>query len=217
MKTLIRLFCLSIMLDMLSQIARAQADYTVHEWGTFTSVSGSDGVLLPGLQQEEEPLPMFVHSHAGMGWNYGKGWSRPLQNVTIKMETPVIYFYTSQPFEAHVHVGFNGGSISQWFPTRSGGEIPPPVPTNMVFREAPAAALISQKNTTAALIGMCRFSHRRRTITRRFLNRVRHRFGFIRARPIRLWCGRKTVKRRNFFLSRLGKFFPAGEIHAANG
>jgi hypothetical protein len=131
MKTLIRLFCLSIMLDMLSQIARAQADYTVHEWGTFTSVSGSDGALLPGLQQEEEPLPMFVHSHAGMGWNYGKGWSRPLQNVTIKMETPVIYFYTSQPFEARVHVGFNGGSISQWFPARSGGEIPPPAPTNM--------------------------------------------------------------------------------------
>jgi hypothetical protein len=131
MKKPIQLFCLSAILGICSQAVRAQASYTVHEWGTFTSVSGSDGVLLPGLQQEEEPLPMFVYSHAGMGWNYGKGWPRPLQNVTIKMETPVIYFYTSQPFEARVHVGFNGGSISQWFPARSGGEIPPPAPTNM--------------------------------------------------------------------------------------
>jgi hypothetical protein len=125
MKKLVQLLCLSAILGIFSQAVRAQADYTVHEWGTFTSVSGSDGVLLPGLQQEEEPLPIFVHSHAGMGWNYGKGWSRPLHNVTIKMETPVIYFYTSQPFEARVHVGFNGGSISQWFPARSGGETPP--------------------------------------------------------------------------------------------
>ncbi len=103
--------------------------FTLHEWGTFTSVSGSDGVLLPGLQREEEPLPGFVCSHDGMsslGQFIIKGWRRPLTNVTIKMETPVIYFYTDQPFTARVHVGFNGGSISQWFPPRSGGEIPPP-------------------------------------------------------------------------------------------
>jgi hypothetical protein len=108
-------------------------DFRLHEWGTFTSVSGSDGVLLPGLQSEEEPLPMFVHSHEGMGPFAPKGWMRPLTNVTIKMETPVIYFYTSQPFEAHVHVGFNGGSISQWFPARSGGETPPPAPPMRIF------------------------------------------------------------------------------------
>jgi len=36
--------------------------FTVHEWGTFTSVSGSDGVLLPGLEVEEAPLPNFVQS-----------------------------------------------------------------------------------------------------------------------------------------------------------
>jgi hypothetical protein len=126
MKKLIQLFCLSAILGIFYQVVRAQANYTVHEWGTFTSVSGSDGVLLPGLQQEEEPLPFFVHSHEGMGPYFVKGWIRPLHNVTIKMETPVIYFYTEQPFEAHVHVGFNGGSISQWFPQRSGGETPPP-------------------------------------------------------------------------------------------
>ena len=111
------------------------AGFTLHEWGTFTSISGSDGVLLPGLEREEEALPAFVQSHEGMASQSqlsfgGKGWLRPLHNVTIKMETPVIYFYTSQPFAAHVHVGFNGGSISQWFPARSGGETPPSRFTN---------------------------------------------------------------------------------------
>jgi hypothetical protein len=130
MKILIPLSSLfiGIVFSFSAQDGHAQNDYTVHEWGTFTSVSGSDGVLLPGLQVEEEPLPMFVYSLEGMGAYAPKGWLRPLTNVTIKMETPVIYFYARQPFEAHVHVGFNGGSISQWFPARSGGEIPPPAP-----------------------------------------------------------------------------------------
>ena len=118
-------------------VAVAQSpDFTVHEWGTFTTVSGSNGVLLPGLQREEEGLPLFVESHEGMG-NLGavgggsqkelriKGYIRPLENVTVKMETPVIYFYTERAFQAHVEVDFHGGSISQWYPSRSGGETPP--------------------------------------------------------------------------------------------
>ena len=130
MKTMLSLLgALSIGLNA---IAADPPAYTLHEWGTFTSVSGSDGVLLPGLQREEEPLPLFVLSHDGManqftpGGAFMKGWRRPLSNVTIKMETPVIYFYANQQFNAHVQVGFNGGSISQWYPPRSGGETPPP-------------------------------------------------------------------------------------------
>ncbi|MGI8426091.1 MAG: ankyrin repeat domain-containing protein [Verrucomicrobiales bacterium] len=107
-------------------------NYTLHEWGTFTTVSASDGALLPGLQREEEALPPFIYSHEGMRSEFSmfKGWQRPLANVTVKMETPVIYFYTEQPFRAHVQVGFRGGSISQWYPERSGGEIPPPLKRN---------------------------------------------------------------------------------------
>ncbi|MEK7862968.1 MAG: hypothetical protein AAB295_06860, partial [Chloroflexota bacterium] len=36
----------------------------VHEWGTFTSLQGSDGVDLEGLHHEEEGLPPFVHALA---------------------------------------------------------------------------------------------------------------------------------------------------------
>src|SRR3954468_17255595 len=31
--------------------------FVVHEWGTLTSVSGSDGVIVTGLHHEEEDLP----------------------------------------------------------------------------------------------------------------------------------------------------------------
>jgi len=114
--------------------------YTLHEWGTFTSVSGSDGKLLAGLEREEERLPYFVESLEGMQnvgplIGYGaKGFflTRPLRNVTIKMETPVIYFYSDHPFNAKVEVGFHGGSISQWYPQRSGGETVPAMPKKII-------------------------------------------------------------------------------------
>ncbi len=126
--------------------------YQLHEWGTFTTVSGSDGVLLSGLQREEELLPAFVHSHFGFengqevskeklasvikthGYpqfptqNKGLG-KRPVSGVTVKMETPVIYFHSDIGFRAKVKVGFEGGTISQWYPNRSGGEtLPEPPP-----------------------------------------------------------------------------------------
>jgi hypothetical protein len=127
--------------------------YELHEWGTFTTVSGSDGVLLTGLQREEEPLPPFLHAHFGLengqpqspaelmriqrehgtpGFNspFSKGLGeRPVSGVTVKMETPVIYFHSDSAFKAHIRVGFNGGTISQWYPARSGGEtLPEPTP-----------------------------------------------------------------------------------------
>jgi hypothetical protein len=101
--------------------------FVVHEWGTFTTVSGSDGRLLSGLEVEEERLPNFVHCHAGFA-PANKGWSRPVSNVTVKMETPVIYFYSDRQREVQVDVRFAGGSISQWYPQRSAGETLPSVP-----------------------------------------------------------------------------------------
>ncbi len=42
--------------------AVAGADLVAHEWGTFTSMQGSNGHVLEGLQHEEEGLPAFVYS-----------------------------------------------------------------------------------------------------------------------------------------------------------
>ncbi|MCW1925966.1 hypothetical protein OKA05_25630 [Luteolibacter arcticus] len=129
--------------------ATAASAYTLHEWGTFTTVAGSDGVLLAGLEREEAALPLFSYSHFGMEngniergfddvarrhgampiFGFMKGINRPVRGVTVKMETPVIYFHSDEAFDVSVKVGFNGGTISQWYPDRTGGEalpVPPP-------------------------------------------------------------------------------------------
>ena len=49
-----------------------------------------------------------------------------MRNVTVKMETPVLYVYSAEPFRLRAEVDFVGGSISQWFPPRVAGESLPP-------------------------------------------------------------------------------------------
>ena len=43
-------------------LAAGPADLVAHEWGTFTSLQGSNGKVIEGLQHEEEGLPSFVYS-----------------------------------------------------------------------------------------------------------------------------------------------------------
>ncbi len=106
-------------------VEAASPRFTVHEWGTFTTVHAPDGELLSGLEIEEESLPNFVQCHAGFA-PANKGWSRPVRNVTVKMETPVLYVYSAESFKLRAEVDFVGGSISQWFPPRVAGETLPP-------------------------------------------------------------------------------------------
>ena len=149
-----------------NSVGSEKADYVLHEWGTFTTVSGSDGVILTGLEREEEHLPGFVYAHRGMEngtltdpgdllvlkekggiipvpnianlYAFSKGrWQRNLRNVTVKMETPVIYFYTDEELSVDVEVGFKGGSISQWFPHRSSGEAAPKITRNFLEKPVP--------------------------------------------------------------------------------
>ena len=116
---------------------RAQ-DFTLHEWGTFTTVAGSDGTHLDGVEREEAPLPGFVHQLDELrtietpDGSKGIDYRRPLAHVNVRMETPVIYFYTNEAFDVQVDVGFHGGAISQWFPDRSAGEKLPPILRNKV-------------------------------------------------------------------------------------
>lgn len=96
-------------------------DYVAHEWGTFTSMQGSDGTVLEGLQHEEEGLPGFVYSRSEVrdcpfrAHGY-KGLEVDVENVTKKMETPVIYFYAKQPLHVRARVCFNRGLLTQWYP-----------------------------------------------------------------------------------------------------
>lgn len=104
---------------------RAKTPLVVHEWGTFTSMVGSDGIGLEGLHHEEESLPDFVYHFGGKARNgravhphayLGRKLGVPLFQVTQKMETPVIYFYTDEPVKVELRVDFRNGLMSQWYP-----------------------------------------------------------------------------------------------------
>jgi hypothetical protein len=94
--------------------------YVAHEWGTFTSVQGADGVPLEWNPLTSSQLPGFVHDWSkplgdprrhltGFG---GKTAFRTLQ----RMETPVIYFYADSPQTVDVTVKFPQGLVTEWYP-----------------------------------------------------------------------------------------------------
>jgi len=95
-------------------------NFTVHEWGTFTSVQGGDGALLRWQASQIGDLPRFVYDwfRPGLGRQapsqliLGKGGLSGLQ----RMETPVIYFYSDTELTADVEVRFPNGLITEWYP-----------------------------------------------------------------------------------------------------
>jgi hypothetical protein len=84
----------------------------VHEWGTFTSFSGSNGVPV-GFRPNNSDLPAFVYHIGG-----DPERKAILLNAfgTVSMETPVIYFYSDREMQASVRVGFPKGWITEWYP-----------------------------------------------------------------------------------------------------
>ena len=96
----------------LTAAARAQGpspSFIVHEWGTFTSVAGADGRAVQWLPLNgQQDLPCFVERSAINLKVSTAG--------TVRMETPVLYFYSPRQAEASVHVGFPQGLITEWYP-----------------------------------------------------------------------------------------------------
>ena len=97
------------------------AGYIVHEWGTFTSVQGGDGVPLNWHGAETGELPGFVYSsqRPGLDRVSSNPWgvaTKGLFPALQRMETPVIYFYADAPLRAEVTVRFPRGFITEWFP-----------------------------------------------------------------------------------------------------
>lgn len=90
-----------------------QSKLIVHEWGTFLSVQGSDGMTLGGMIDSEEELPPFVQTRNAAAWERAK----IRQRLGYKMETPVTYFYTDRPRSVRVRVGMPEGILTHWFPT----------------------------------------------------------------------------------------------------
>ncbi|MBX2995119.1 MAG: hypothetical protein KF681_09860 [Bdellovibrionaceae bacterium] len=123
-------------LSSLPSFAKLEA----HEWGTFTSLVGSNGVTQNGMIHEDEVLPLFVHEFGQLRQEmpppgmprppFEPPRERPCRGkacffqpeffdhnpVTQKMETPVIYFYADRAQSVSVNVKFPQGVVTQTFP-----------------------------------------------------------------------------------------------------
>ncbi|MEW4490277.1 hypothetical protein AB1L42_19485 [Thalassoglobus sp. JC818] len=91
----------------------ADSPLIVHEWGTFTSFSGSDGIHLAFRPLVENDLPHFVST-------IRPTWSRLFSKQSIRaiqrMETPITYFYTDVERDVEVNVEFPEGLLTEYFP-----------------------------------------------------------------------------------------------------
>jgi hypothetical protein len=133
---------LSIQLITLSSQAKLEA----HEWGTFTSLVGSNGVTQNGMYHEDEKLPDFVHGFGEVGTaptppprlpHPPECKGMPCESfqsmvVTQKMETPVIYFYSDRIQQVRVNVRFPEGAITETYPAPI---LTSPVPSENVVLE----------------------------------------------------------------------------------
>lgn len=101
-------------------------DLVVHEWGTFTSIAGKNGVAIDWRPLNgASDLPKFVYTSAGENGyrqTYGSKFvpgDKGHVVAKIRMETPVIYFYTGKEMEVSVNVDFPRGKITEWYPQAS--------------------------------------------------------------------------------------------------
>jgi hypothetical protein len=100
-----------------SGIAPTKNHLVVHEWGTFTSISGMDGVALEWRPLNgSTDLPKFVRTIQ----EGDKGLRHPSLKAdlaaTVRMETPVLYFYSDNEMDVSVKVDFPKGKITEWYP-----------------------------------------------------------------------------------------------------
>src|SRR5882724_8559431 len=95
---------------MAAEISPRPDGLTVHEWGTFTSVAGEDGFSVDwDTVGCKDDLPGFVKQ-------FGYPSLKFRLQGTVRMETPVMYFYSPRELEAHVTVAFPQGVITEWYP-----------------------------------------------------------------------------------------------------
>jgi hypothetical protein len=110
----------------LSQSARRADDrLTVHEWGTFTSVAGREGSAVEWRPLDgASDLPSFVCTSEelaiGGGLRHGRYVGKQRVEALVRMETPVIYFYTDRETDVSVRVDFPQGKITEWYPRARG-------------------------------------------------------------------------------------------------
>src|SRR5258705_13696276 len=90
--------------------AGLENDFVAHEWGTFTSVQGADGVQLEWNPLVTTELPKFVYDRGRPTGNsrlprYAEYSGKSALITLQRMETPVIYFYSERERKVDVNDG----------------------------------------------------------------------------------------------------------------
>jgi hypothetical protein len=138
MRAFLSVFCLTVLAALTALMARQATQrpvagdrLVVHEWGTFTSLQDEQGQELSGINTDDEPVPKFVHNLnplllgkpllSSQHWIYRqKAVPRVHPYVTMRLETPVLYFYPPKSWNAKrtidVSVQFRGGWLSEFYP-----------------------------------------------------------------------------------------------------
>jgi hypothetical protein len=116
----------------------AEDGLAVHEWGTFTTVAGPTGAAiewlplagptdLPCFVEHFLPPPLSIvgkvagviitplNQSAASQYDFLRGttWAK------VRMETPVLYFYSPRDVTVDVSVQFPRGLITEWYPKAS--------------------------------------------------------------------------------------------------
>ncbi len=118
-------FILIVVCTLLPQRLLAE-QLVVHEWGTFTVLQDEEGNAIGGINTDDEPVPGFVHDIARMTGSlrdlptlFDKVYPHPHPDITVRLETPVIYFYPPKGADIgpiDVKVSFHGGWLTQFYP-----------------------------------------------------------------------------------------------------
>ena len=91
-------------------LAAEQQKFVIHEWGTFTTVSGSDGKVLV-FYPDNQDLPGFVVRN-----NYQL---KKDTMSTVSLETPVLYAYAPKAMTFSAKARFSKGDFTEWYPAAS--------------------------------------------------------------------------------------------------
>ncbi|MCW8132396.1 MAG: hypothetical protein KIS92_18760 [Planctomycetota bacterium] len=107
MRILLSLMLASLWLASARGEDRPAQNLVVHEWGTFTGISGSDGTPLH-FRASLNDLPSFVHANGFRLKSY--------EESSVSLETPVTYFYAREAMDVKVKAEFPQGRFTEWYP-----------------------------------------------------------------------------------------------------
>jgi hypothetical protein len=112
------------------------ASLTAHEWGTFTSIAGRDGSAVEWSPLTgSTDLPGFVEHFRNAGFKRGL-------RGTVRMETPVLYFYDSREETVSVKVTFAKGVITEWYPHASRVEPAANILDGTLYQQHPDGSIV---------------------------------------------------------------------------